>query len=238
MIGNIEGIDGVIDNKSFRIFSEPYSTTETDRQRRMRRFYGGEVDGPSRQLARYIERLTRQYCPLLKPMMIYRLDRFGRGGHHRPFNDAGYPGVRIMETHEHYQRQHQDIREEEGIFYGDVIEKVDFDYAASLTGVNALSLASLAWAPTTPQEVKIGGAVRPSTTLAWKMTDDPHLSGYVVYWRETTAPQWQFRRVVGKVDTFTLKNIVIDNFYFGVASISTDGNESPVVFPEGLIPRN
>ncbi len=106
MIGNIEGVDGVIDNRTFRIFSEPTPVTETERERASRRFYGGEVDGVSRQLARYIYKTTKQFMPELNPKMVYRLDRFGRGGHHRPFNDLGYAGVRIMEAHENYNQQH------------------------------------------------------------------------------------------------------------------------------------
>lgn len=129
MIGNIEGIDGVIDNRTFRIFSEPTPVTETEKERNQRRFYGGEVDGVSRQLARYIHKTVRTYMPEMNPMMVYRLDRFGRGGHHRPFNDLGYPGVRIMEAHENYNRQHQNNRVENGIKYGDVIEGVNFEYA-------------------------------------------------------------------------------------------------------------
>jgi Zn-dependent M28 family amino/carboxypeptidase len=238
MIGNIEGIDGVIDNTSFRVFSEPTPVGEEERDRVWRRFYGGEVDGPSRQLARYIDRLTDTYCTNLNAVMIYRLDRFGRGGHHKPFNDEGFPGVRIMETHENYNRQHQDIREENGIKYGDVIEGVNFEYAAKLTGVNAITLASLAWAPPTPKNVMIGGAVRPSTRLKWDAVNDPNIIGYKVYWRDTTAPQWQNSRFVDKsVTDFTLKNIVIDNYLFGVSSVGKDGNESVVVYPTTLIPR-
>lgn len=238
MIGNIEGIDGVIDNTSFRVFSEPTPVGEEERDRVWRRFYGGEVDGPSRQLARYIDRLTDTYCTNLNAVMIYRLDRFGRGGHHKPFNDEGFPGVRIMETHENYNRQHQDIREENGIKYGDVIEGINFEYAAKLTGVNAITLASLAWAPPTPKNVMIGGAVRPSTRLKWDAVDDPNIVGYKVYWRDTTAPQWQNSRFVDKsVTDFTLKNIVIDNYLFGVSSVGKDGNESVVVYPTTLIPR-
>ena len=237
MIGNIEGIDGVIDNSSFRVFSEPTPATADERLRTWNRFYGGEVDGPSRQLARYIERLTSQYMDNLKAIMIYRLDRFGRGGHHRPFNDEGFPGVRIMETHENYNRQHQDIRTENGIEYGDVIKGVDFDYAARLTAVNAITLAALAWAPPPPQNLMIGGAVEPSTRLQWESPDGPNLAGYKVYWRETTAPQWQYSRFVGKVTDYTLENIIIDNYLFGVAAVGKDGNESVVVYPTSLIPR-
>jgi hypothetical protein len=142
-----------------------------------------------------------------------------------------------MEAHEHYDRQHQDLREEDGVRYGDVIEGVNFDYAAKLTAVNAISLAGIAWAPAAPDTVRIGGAVRPSTTLAWSAAPDPNRAGFAVYWRDTTAPQWQHRRFVGEVAEFTLEGIVIDNYLFGVAAVGRDGNESPVVFPAGLIRR-
>ncbi|RNL86313.1 M28 family peptidase [Sinomicrobium pectinilyticum] len=231
MIGNIEGVDGVIDNRTFRIFSEPVPPTETEEQRRMRRFYGGEVDGISRQLARYIHKTIRTYMPEMNPMMVYRLDRFGRGGHHRPFNDLGYAGVRIMEAHENYNRQHQDIRTENGIAYGDVIEGVNFDYAKKLTAVNAINLAALAWAPPPPSEVAIGGVVEASAKLKWEKVNDPDVKGYKIYWRYTTSPQWEFSRFVGNTDHFTLESIVIDNFYFGVATVGRDGHESVVVFP-------
>jgi len=235
MIGNIEGIDGVIDNTSFRIFSEAISPTISEKEIRAMRFYGGEVDGASRQLARYVARLAETYMTNLKPMMIYRLDRFGRGGHHRPFNDLGFTGVRIMETHENYNRQHQDIRIENGIKYGDVLEGVNFEYAAKLTAVNCLTLASLASATAQPKNVLIGGAVQASTTLTWDAVVDDDLLGYKIYWRDTTSPQWQNSRFVGKLNKFTLENIVIDNYFFGVASISKNGAESLVQFPQGLI---
>lgn len=234
MIGNIKGVDGVIDNRSFRIFSEPTPVTETEQQRQMRRYYGGEVDGASRQLARYILKTTQTYMPEMNPMMIYRLDRFGRGGHHKPFNDLGYPGVRIMEAHENYNRQHQDIRTENGIAYGDVVEGVNFEYAKKLTTVNAINLASLAWAPPAPEGVEIGGAVEASVKLKWKKTDDKNIIGYKIYWRDTTAPQWQYSRFVGNISEFTLSGIVIDNYYFGVAAVGKNGFESVVVFPSGV----
>ncbi|MCL4127101.1 UNVERIFIED_CONTAM: hypothetical protein GTU68_060125 [Idotea baltica] len=238
MIGNIKGIDGVIDNSTFRVFSEAISMETTDRQKSAMRYYGGEVDGPSRQLARYIDKITDDYMTNLDAIMIYRLDRFGRGGHHRPFNDAGFTGVRIMETHENYNEQHQDIRTEDGVKYGDVIESVNFDYAAKLTAVNALTLASLASAPLAPQNVRIGGAVQPSTRLKWDAVNDENLLGYKVYWRDTTSPQWQNSRFVGKITDYTLKNIVIDNYLFGVVSIGKNGAESLVQFPNKLIGRD
>ncbi|GAL69885.1 leucine aminopeptidase-related protein [Jejuia pallidilutea] len=185
MIGNIKGVDGVIDNRTFRIFSEPVPANETERQRTLRRFYGGEVDGISRQLARYVYKNTKTYMPEMNPMMVYRLDRFGRGGHHRPFNDLGFAGIRIMEAHENYTQQHQDIREENGIKYGDVIEHVNFAYAKKLTAVNAINLASLAWAPPTPKEVAIGGVVEPSAKFKWDKVEGA--KGYKIYWRNTTS---------------------------------------------------
>ncbi len=235
MIGNIEGVDGVIDNRAFRILSEPVPPTETERERTMRRFYGGEVDGISRQLARYVHNQTTTYMPEMNPMMIYRLDRFGRGGHHRPFNDLGFAGIRIMEAHENYNRQHQDIRVENGIEYGDVIKGVNFDYAKKLTAVNAISLAGLAWAPAAPKNVGIGGVVEPSAKLAWDDQNDDNIMGYKIYWRSTTSPTWDHSRYVGKVNAFTLEGIVIDNYYFGVSSVSKNGSESVVVFPERVI---
>ena len=234
MIGNIEGVDGVIDNRSFRIFSEPTPPTETERERKMRRYYGGEVDGISRQLARYIHKTTKNYMPEMNPMLIYRLDRFGRGGHHKPFNDLGFAGVRIMEAHENYNRQHQDIRTENGIEYGDVLEGVNFNYAEKLTEVNAINLASLAWAPLAPEEVSIGGVVEPSTKLKWKKAKDKNIKGYKIYWRDTTSPTWDYSRYVGDVSEFTLDGIVIDNYYFGVVAVGKNGYESLVSFPENV----
>ena len=231
MIGNIEGVDGVIDNLTFRIFSEPTPANESDVSIKRRRFYGGEVDGNSRQLARYIYKNVTKYMPEMNPMMIYRLDRFGRGGHHRPFNDLGYAGVRIMEAHENYNRQHQDLRIENGINYGDVISGVDFDYVKKLTAVNAINLASLGWSPKEPKNVKIGGAVKPSTTLKWKKSNHSSIKGYKIYWRETTSPHWDKSKFVGNVDSHTLESVVIDNYFFGVSSVGKNNQESVVVFP-------
>ncbi len=234
MIGNIKGVDGVIDNRTFRIFSEPVPPTETEQQRKSRRYYGGEVDGISRQLARYVHKTVNQYMPEMNPKMIYRLDRFGRGGHHRPFNDVGYAGIRIMEAHENYTQQHQDLRTENGIKYGDVLEAVNFDYAKKLTAVNAINLASIAWAPPAVKKVSIGGIVQASVKFKWKKIDDKNIKGYRIYWRETTSATWDYSRFVGDVSEATLEGIVIDNFFFGIASVGTNGIESPVVFPNEI----
>ncbi|MEA1786122.1 M28 family metallopeptidase [Arenibacter sp. GZD96] len=232
MIGNITGVNGVISNRDFRIFSEPVPPTETEKERNARRFYGGEVDGISRQLARYVHKTVKKYMPEMNPMLIYRLDRFGRGGHHRPFNDVGFAGIRIMEAHENYTQQHQDIRVENGIAYGDVLEHVNFEYAKKLTAVNAINLASLAWAPPAPKEVKIGGIVAPSAKFQW--TKVAGAVGYKIYWRDTTSPTWDHSRYVGDVNAYTLDGVVIDNFFFGIASVGANGFESPVVFPNAI----
>lgn len=231
MIGNIAGINGVIDNRSVRVFSEGVRITETPDEAKERYFSGGENDSASRNLARKIKTLADQYMTNLDVMLVYRLDRFGRGGHHLPFNKAGFPAVRIMETNEHYDRQHQDIRVENGIAYGDVIEGVDFDFNAKLTALNAISLASMAWAPAPPTEVTIAGKVSANTTLSWQPSDAQDIVGYRVFWRLTTEPEWTHSRYVGKVESFTLNNMVIDNYLYGVASVSANGNASPVVFP-------
>lgn len=229
MIGNTHGINGVVDNSTARIFSEGTRRDETMLEALDRRFRGGEVDSPSRNLARYIDRIADQYITNLDTMMIYRLDRFRRGGHHSPFNEARFPAVRIMETNEHYDRQHQDLRNEGGVHYGDTIEYVDFDYAAKLTALNAVTLAAMAWAPAPPREVTIEGAVMPDTTLRWEKV--PGAANYRIYWRLTTDAQWRWHRDAGDVSEYTLENVVIDNYFFGVASVNEDGIESPVVFP-------
>ena len=235
MISNIEGIDGVIDNTTVRVFSEGTRAVETEEEARLRRFTGGEVDSPSRNLARYVAKVGAQYLTNLDVMMVYRLDRYRRGGHHRPFNEAGFPGVRIMETHEHYDRQHQDLRTEDGVVYGDTMEGVNGPYAAKLTALNAVTLAGIASAPPIPAGVEASGAVEPSAKLTWEHggAGDQlgNLAGYRVHWRLTTAPQWTHSRYVGNVTEWTFENLVIDNYFFGVSAVSVDGAETPVVFP-------
>ena len=232
MISNISGIDGVIDNSSARVFSEGTRANETEAEARSRRFTGGEVDSPSRNLARYIKAQADQYMTNLNVMMVYRLDRFGRGGHHRPFNQVGIPGIRIMEVHEHYDRQHQDLRTEDSIVYGDTMEGVDSIYAAKLTALNMVTMAGMAGAPPFPANVEATGAVQPSAKLSWETPDNAdNLAGYRVHWRLTTEPEWTHSRFIGKVNEWEFKNLVIDNYFFGVSAVAKDGSETPVVFP-------
>lgn len=231
MIGNIRGITGVIDNTTARVFAPglPPTTTPAELNRLLRN--GGELDTPSRQLARYIDRVADVYFPNLDVEIIYRLDRYGRGGHHSPFFLQGSPAVRLMEAHEDYTRQHQDLRTENGIRYGDVIEGVDFEYAAAVTALDAATLVSLAWAPPAPDSATIRGAVQPSPTLRWKAVAAPDLAGYRIYWRRPSEVNWTHSRWVGNVTEYTVENVIIDNYFFGVAAVDREGHESLVAFP-------
>jgi hypothetical protein len=231
IIGNIHGEDRQVDNTVVRVFSESPAANTTLEQLRRMRVFGGEVDSPSRQIARYVDRIADDDFPLLRVMMIYRLDRFGRGGDHSAFNDEGFAAVRFTEPHENYTRQHQTVRRADGVQYGDLPDSVDFDYVGRVTALNAASLASLAWAPAPPEGVTVAGAVQPSTTLRWTLGHDRDLAGYKVYWRRTTSPTWDHWRWVGRTDHATLTDMVIDNYFFGVAAVATNGDESPVVFP-------
>jgi Zn-dependent M28 family amino/carboxypeptidase len=231
MVGNIEGIDGVIENTMARVFAPGLPPTTTAAELRRVLTTGGELDTPSRQLARYIDRVADVYFPNLDVEIIYRLDRYGRGGHHTPFFNQGFPAVRLMEAHENYNRQHQDLRTENGIRYGDVIEGVNFPYAATMTALDAATLISLAWAPPPPDSVTIRGAVQPSPTLRWKAVSAPDLLGYRIYWRKPSEVNWTRSRFVGNVTEYTLDHVIIDNYFFGVAAVDREGHESLVAFP-------
>lgn len=242
VVGNIQGQDGVVDSMSVRVFSEGVRATETEAMARARRSTGGEIDSPARQLARYVDAVATHALPGFRALMIYRLDRFGRGGDHNAFAMRGFPAVRFTEPHEDYRRQHQDVRVESGVGYGDVLEEAEPTYIARVAGLNAATIASLAWAPSPPAGVEVRGAVQPSTSLAWQPIERalvPDLAGYVVHRRETTAAQWQHALFVGDTSAHTLENIVIDNWFFGVSSVSASGFQSPVVFagPVGEWPR-
>ncbi|KAA0069304.1 M20/M25/M40 family metallo-hydrolase [Rhodanobacter sp. T12-5] len=229
IVGNSHGQNGVIDNTTVRVFSEGTKSNESVAQANYRRYHGGEVDSPSRNLARYIDRVADTYLPDFRVHMVYRTDRYSRGGDQVPFLEAGYPAVRVTEAHENYTRQHQDLRTEHGVHYGDTIDGIDFRYLARVTALNTLTMASLSRAPAPPTGVDSKGALATDTTLTWHKV--PGAAGYRVHWRETTAPQWQHELAVGDVDRAVVKDVVIDDWFFGVSAVSADGYESPVVFP-------
>jgi Zn-dependent M28 family amino/carboxypeptidase len=230
IVGNSQGQDGVVDNTTVRVFSEGTRRTETPEQARDRGYHGGEVDSPSRNIARYMSRLAEEVLTNFHVRMVYRTDRYGRGGDQVPLLEAGFPAVRVTEAHENYTRQHQDLRSENGVHYGDTLDGVDFAYLAQVTRLDVITMAAMAAAPAPPSGVCIEGAVTPDTVVSWKAV--PGAAGYRVHWRDSTAPQWQFARAVDGTQTrLTLKNLVIDDWFFGVSSVAADGSESPVVFP-------
>lgn len=231
IIGNTRGIGGQASNTEVRIFAPGIPPEAPAAELRRYLYSGGELDVPSRQLARYVDRTADRYVPDLDAHVIYRLDRFGRGGDHTPFFMAGYPAVRLTEMYEDYTRQHQDLRVENGIRYGDVPDAVDYRYTGRITALNAAAMASLAWAPAAPDSVTIRGAVSANTTLRWQAVNAADLAGYRVYWRQATSPTWDHSRWVGNVTEATLEGVIIDNWFFGVAAVDRDGNESLVVFP-------
>jgi hypothetical protein len=231
IIGGTHGQDGRVVDNEVRVFSEGTRADETAAEAADRRRSGAELEAPSRELARFMRDLAEAYTPGLRVRMILRQDRFGRGGDQLPMQQAGYPAVRITEADENYTRQHQDVRTENGVAYGDVISGVDFPYLAKVTALNTITLAALASAPPPPDDVKLTGQVSADTTLTWAPTRGA--SDYRVWWRETTDPQWrgdQSRATAGAT-TITLKGTNIDDYYFGVSSRAADGSESPVEFP-------
>ncbi len=231
IVGATHGQNGVVNNTRLRLFSEGTRDTESAADAKQRRFEGGENDSASRNVARYAKAVAERYIPNWTVALVYRLDRFGRGGDHSAFNALGFPAVRFTENAEDYRHQHQDLRTEGGVEYGDTLAHVDFPYLAKVTATNALAAASMASAPPPPTDVKIAGAVTPDTKLSWTASPGSPAAAYRVFWRDTTEPAWTHWRDAGSADSLTLTNIAIDDFAFGVASVSADGFESPVVFP-------
>jgi len=227
IIGNVEGLNGKIDRDHFRLFSEGTRFTESEADVKRRRLVGGEVDSPSRNLARLVAELTGAVLPDFHARLIYRADRFGRGGDQAPMQEAGYPAIRLTEGAENYHRQHQDVREENGIRYGDVADGVNIPYLTEMTKVNIVALADMAWAPAPPPEVKIEGAVTDDTTLSW--SEQPGAAGYWVRQRPTDQPVWQEQRFTGD-HQIVLKDQVIDDWIFGVAAVSDKGFVSPTAY--------
>jgi Zn-dependent M28 family amino/carboxypeptidase len=231
IVGATRGQNGLVNNTRLRLFSEGTRDTETAEDAKQRRFEGGEDDSASRNVARYAKAVAESYMPNWTVALVYRLDRFGRGGDHSAFNALGMPAVRFTENAENYRHQHQDLRTEGGVEYGDTMANLDFAYLAKVTATNALAAASMASAPPPPTNVKINGAVTSDTRLSWTASPGSPAVGYRVYWRDTTEPAWMHSRDAGKGEALTLANVAIDDFAFGVASVSADGFESPVVFP-------
>lgn len=216
-----------------RVFSEGVQSNETEQQAATRRSVGGENDSASRQLARYVKEQSDRYLKNFKVWMIYRRDRYGRGGDHIPFVERGFAGIRFTESDEDYTHQHQNLRTEGGVFYGDTPEFVDFEYTANVTRVNLIALASLANAPAKPKNVAIVTTrLTNDTELQWDANSDADLAGYEIVWRDTTAAEWTDSFFAGNVTNFLMKARSKDNYFFGVRAVDKAGNKSPVVYPK------
>jgi hypothetical protein len=235
IVGNTLGGNGVRDRGQVRVFSEGVPSNETVAEATTRRSVGGENDSASRQLARFIKETQETFLPQFKVMLVYRRDRYGRGGDHIPFLERGFPAVRFTEVNEEFRHQHQNVRVENGVQFGDLPEFVDFAYIANVARVNAASLAALALAPSRPKGVMIfSQRLSNDTELKWDANTEPDLAGYELVWRDTTAAVWTNSKAVGNVTGFTMKGMSKDNYFFGVRAIDKQGNRSPVTYPKPL----
>ena len=231
MIGsNNSSETGIIDNTRLRVFSEGLPAFELDKKAAGIRSVGGENDGTSRQLARYVKEVGERYVDNLEVVLIYRNDRFLRGGDHTPFVQAGYPAVRLTEMNENYHHQHQDLRTEGGVEYGDLARFLDFEYFGRSTALNLATLANMAEAPAPPQEVKMDVRnLTNYTQLSWKAPAAGNVKGYYVLIRETWAPVWQKKIFVPGLQASIPYSK--DNYFFAVQAVNENGNESLPVVP-------
>ena len=237
VIGDPSGPGGRDASTEVRVFSEGLPLTlladpsRSGRELRTLRSLASESDSASRQLARFMAEVAEQHSLPVRPRVIFRPDRFLRGGDHTAFNEVGFPAVRLTEVYEDYDRQHQDVRTEGGRVFGDLVEYIDPDYLAGVTLLNAAALVHLANAPSVPADARIIVAeLTNDTTLRWTPSPEPDVAGYEVVWRATTAPFWEHTEDVGMVTEATI-DLSKDNWFFGVRSYDSSGYRSPVAFP-------
>lgn len=231
IVGSSTADDGTRDRHTVRLFAEGVPTSETPQQASIRRSVGGENDSPARQLARFVREVADNDVTRMNVRVIYRRDRFLRGGDHIPFLQQGWPAARFTEPHEDFRHQHQDNRVENGVQFGDLPQFCDFGFIAGVARVNGAALYSLATTPGTPKNVKVlTAALTNQTALVWDHGSDTNLAGYEVVIRETTAPEWQHVKPVGDVTQATL-DLSKDNVFFGVRAVDSRGRHSPTAFP-------
>ncbi|HLJ56360.1 MAG TPA: M28 family metallopeptidase [Chthonomonadaceae bacterium] len=232
IIGSSHGANGIHDDRSVRVFSEGIPSTETEAEARTRHSVGGEEDSPSRQIARFIKESARKFVPGMRVTLIARRDRYLRGGDHIPFNERGYAAVRFTEPNEDYRHQHQNVRTEYGVQYGDLPEFDDFPYIANVARVNGAALASLALAPDAPAGAGlVTSRLTTDTDLVWRASAEPGVVGYEIVWRDTTAPDWEHAVAVGNVTKYTMKGLSKDNYLFGIRAVDAAGRRSPASYP-------
>ncbi|MFF9899456.1 M20/M25/M40 family metallo-hydrolase [Streptomyces longispororuber] len=231
IVGSSTADDGTRDPHTIRLFAEGVPTSETPQEAEVRRSVGGENDSPARQLARFVRDVADPGATGMKVRVIYRRDRYLRGGDHIPFLERAYPAARFTEPAEDYAHQHQDVRVVDGKQYGDLPEFCDFPFIARVARVNAAALWSLAQAPGTPRGARIlTTALTNETELVWERGTEPDLAGYEVVWRETTSPDWTHATPVGDTTRHTV-DLSKDNVFFGVRAVNRAGLRSPVAFP-------
>jgi hypothetical protein len=232
IIGSSLGMNGDRDRHDVRLFAQGPWPDETPQEAATRRTMGGENDTPPRELARFMREAAREAIPSMNVWIIYRRDRFLRGSDNGPFLDQRYPAVRLTEPNEDYRHEHQNVRVENGVQFGDLPQFVDFDYTANVTRVNLASLAALADGPAAPRGVTVESrTLTVDTTLSWQPNIEPDLAGYEIVYRDTNEPYWSHSIPVGNVTSHTVVGITKDNFIFGVRAVDTDGNPSVVTFP-------
>ncbi len=232
IIGGVTTFKNAANRQTVRVFSEGVPSDETEQQANSRRGTGGENDSASRQLARFIKETADKYSPKFSVQMVYRRDRYLRGGDHIPFLERGFTAVRITETNEDYDHQHQNVRTENEKFYGDTPEFVDFDYVANVARVNLASLASLALAPARPKNAgMVTTRLGNDTEIKWDANTDSDIASYEIVWRDTTSAVWTNSLNIGNVTSYVMKAMSKDNYFFGVRAVDKDGNKSPVSFP-------
>jgi len=231
IVGGVTTMKKSPNRNRVRVFSEGVPSDETTQQATTRRSVGGENDSASRQLARYIKEQSDRYMKTFKVWMIYRRDRYSRGGDHIPFLERGFTAVRVTEVDEDYTHQHQNVRTEAGVFYGDTPEFVDFEYTANVARVNLIALASLANAPARPKNVTIVNRLNNNTELKWDANRDADIAGYEIVYRDTTAAEWTNTIPAGTETTHVVKAMSKDNYFFGVRAVDKTGNRSPVSYP-------
>ncbi|MFD8968862.1 M20/M25/M40 family metallo-hydrolase [Streptomyces sp. NPDC059568] len=231
IVGSPKADDGTRDPYTVRLFAEGVPTAETPAEANVRRSVGGENDSPTRQLARFVRDVANNDATGMNVRVIYRRDRYLRGGDHIPFLERGYAAARFTEPTEDFAHQHQDVRVEDGRQYGDLPEFCDFGYIARVARVNGAALWTLAQAPATPRGVKIvTSTLTNATELVWDAGTETDLTGYEVVWRETTAPEWTHLAEADGATSHTV-DLSKDNLFFGVRAVNRAGHRSPVAFP-------